>query len=213
LTTKGGALNGIIKHNLKGQGYPCVSLNFHDIYEYSKILDKFSDHVKHSQAAANLGLPSEQSLLKRFFRFEDKLVWLTPFSYSPDKERTGGFNDEEHLLLNLNTKVHMNEYYKLARSNMGADFVVAPTEQITSNSGKKKRKRALKAAAKTSKQLAKMSRDEDVKAVLLTGVTLGDEAGLDTFDMRNFVKEVFGDEEQESKIVDEVDGFMIYGTD
>ena len=45
MTTKGGALNGIIKHNLKGQGYPCVSLNFHDIYEYSKILDKFSDHV------------------------------------------------------------------------------------------------------------------------------------------------------------------------
>jgi hypothetical protein len=50
-------------------------------------------------------------VLKRFFRFEDKLLWLTPFAYSPDKERTGGFNDEEHLMLNLNTKVHMSEYY------------------------------------------------------------------------------------------------------
>ncbi len=78
------------------------------------------------------------------------MVWLTPFAYSAEKERTGGFNDEEHLLLNLNTKVHMSEYFKLAQ-HMGPDFVVAPTEQITSNSGKKKRKRALKAAAKTSK--------------------------------------------------------------
>lgn len=97
-------------------------------------------------------------MLKRFFRFEDKLLWLTPFAYSPDKERTGGFNDEEHLMLNLNTKVHMSEYYQFA-SGMGPDFVVAPTEQITSHSGKKKRKRALKAAAKTSKQLAKIFRE------------------------------------------------------
>ena len=48
MTTKGGALNGIIKHNLKDQSYPGVSLNFHDIYEYSKILDKFKEQVKHS---------------------------------------------------------------------------------------------------------------------------------------------------------------------
>ncbi len=44
----------------------------------------------------------------------------------------------------------MSEYYQLAK-DMNPDFVVAPTEQITSHSGKKKRKRALKAAAKTSK--------------------------------------------------------------
>ena len=99
-------------------------------------------------------------MLKRFFRFEDKLVWLTPFAYSPDKERTGGFNDEEHLMLNLNTKVHMSEYYQFA-GGMGPDIVVAPTEQITSHSGKKKRKRALKAAAKTSKQMAKMFRESE----------------------------------------------------
>ncbi len=49
--------------------------------------------------------------------------------------------------------------------------------------------------------------------MLLTAVTLGDDGGLDTFDMRAFVKDIFGEESDESKIVDEIDGFMIYGTD
>ena len=44
-------------------------------------------------------------------------------------------------------------------------------------------------------------------------MTLGDDGGLDTFDMRAFVKEMFGEEGNDSKILDEVDGFMIYGTD
>lgn len=144
-------------------------------------------------------------------------MWLTPFAYSADKERTGGFNDEEHLMLNLNTKVHMSEYYQFAK-DMGPDFVVAPTEQITSHSGKKKRKRALKAAAKSSKQLAKIFKEDHEAAthqpILLTGVTLGDEGGLDTFDMRTFVKDVFGENEDGSaRIADEVQGFMVYGTD
>jgi hypothetical protein len=50
--------------------------------------------------------------------------------------------------------------------------------------------------------------------VLLTSVTLGDEGGLDTFDMRTFVKDVFGENEDGSaRIADEVQGFMVYGTD
>jgi hypothetical protein len=198
---------------LREQGYPAVSLNFHDLYEYKFSLNKFKEHIQiHSHQ--RLGSDDESSLLKRFFRFDkNKLLWMTPFAYSGDKERTGGFNDEDHLLLNLNTKVPMTEYYEMAVT-MGPDFVVAPTEQITSHSGKKKRKRALKASAKSSKTLAKIIRQQQHQPVLLTPVTLGDEGGLDTFDMRTFVKDVFGENEDGSpRIADEVQGFMIYGTD
>jgi hypothetical protein len=78
-------------------------------------------------------------------------VFLTPFSHSHDsKERVSCFNDEEHLLLNFKTKVHVREYYQMAEK-WGADIVVSPCEQVTSESGKKKRKRALKAAGKHTK--------------------------------------------------------------
>jgi hypothetical protein len=49
LTTKGGALNGILKHNLRDQTYPGVSLNFHDLFEYKFSLTKFKEHLQHAQ--------------------------------------------------------------------------------------------------------------------------------------------------------------------
>ena len=82
-------------------------------------------------------------------------MWLTPFSYSETRERVGGFNDEEHLLVNSKSKVHVKEYFKMAEE-FGPDFVVTPCEQVTHESGRKKRKRALKASAKHSKTLAKL---------------------------------------------------------
>jgi hypothetical protein len=46
LTTKGGALNGIIKQNLKDSNYSQVSLNMHDMLEYSETLSKFKEYIK-----------------------------------------------------------------------------------------------------------------------------------------------------------------------
>lgn len=89
----------------------------------------------------------QTDVFKRFFRYEDKLVWLTPFSYSADREKTGGFNDDDWYLLNSKTKVKVDEYFTMAQK-WGADVVVSPCEQATITSGKKKRKRSLKAAAK-----------------------------------------------------------------
>ena len=42
---------------------------------------------------------------------------------------------------------------------------------------------------------------------------LGDESGMDTFEMRHYVKEVLGTDEDPEKAIDQLDGFMIYGTD
>ncbi len=44
---------------------------------------------------------------------------------------------------------------------------------------------------------------------MLASVTLGDDGGLETFDIRHFIKEVLGEGEEKPQI----DGFMIYGTD
>jgi hypothetical protein len=198
-----GALNGIIKHNLKDTKYPGVALSLHDMHEYTNTLAKFKDHLRVKE-------PETTSLLKRFFRYEDKLVWLTPFAHSGDKERTGGFNDEEHFLLNLKTKVHAKEYFDMAQ-NWGADFVVAPCEQVTASSGKRKRKRSLKAAGKHISQLSKLMAEEDVP--LLASVTLGDDTGLDNYEMRQFISQVLTKKEGEEDPQAGIDGFMIYGTD
>jgi len=45
LTTKGGALNGILQHNLRDQSYPGISLNFHDLFDYKLSLTKFKEHI------------------------------------------------------------------------------------------------------------------------------------------------------------------------
>jgi hypothetical protein len=128
LSTRGGTLNGIIKHNLKDTNYTQVALNLHDMHEYTETLTKFKEHLgKSTKPLACQGLPDSKSTLKRFFRFEDKLVWLTPFSYSEARERIGGFNDEEHFLVNSKTKMHVKEYFKMAEE-FGPDFVVTPCE-------------------------------------------------------------------------------------
>ena len=49
LTTRGGALNGIIKHNLRETGYTQVALNLHDMHEYSETLSKFREHLLSSK--------------------------------------------------------------------------------------------------------------------------------------------------------------------
>ena len=38
---------------------------------------------------------------------------------------------------------------------------------------------------------------------------------MDNFEMRHYIKEVFGNEEEKEseKAIDQLDGFMIYGTD
>lgn len=72
---------------------------------------------------------------------------FTPFSYSLDKERVSGFNDETHFQVNFKHKVHVNDYFDFAIQN-GSDLIVAPCEQVTFTSGKKKRKRSQKAALK-----------------------------------------------------------------
>ena len=40
-----GALNGIIKHNLRSVAYPSVSINLHDLHAYSETLTAFKSHV------------------------------------------------------------------------------------------------------------------------------------------------------------------------
>ena len=68
-------------------------------------MTKYIEHIKTQDAP---------SAIKSFFKFEDKLVWLTPFAYSSERERTVGFADEDQLLLNFRHKVHVNEYYEMA---------------------------------------------------------------------------------------------------
>jgi len=110
---------------LRESTYDSVSLNLHDLHEYTDTLTKFREHLSKGLTAP--GLPTEKSVLKRFFRFEDKMVWLTPFSYSDARERVSGFNDEEHFLVNSRTKIHAREYFKMAEE-LGPDFVVTPCE-------------------------------------------------------------------------------------
>jgi hypothetical protein len=50
-------------------------------------------------------------------------------------------------------------------------------------------------------------RDKDTPVI--ASVMLGEENGLDSFDMRQYLKDVVGDEETQKGI----DGYMIYGTD
>lgn len=153
----------------------------HDLHDYTGTMEKFIEHIKGEE---------ERSALKRFFRYEDKHVWLTPFSYSADqKERTGGFNDDEHFLLNLKTKVKVTDYFEMAGA-WGPDFVVTPCEQVTAASGKKKRKRSLKAGAKHALALARLIRDAGEDKAVLASVMLGDEGGLDTYEMRHFLRTV-----------------------
>ena len=59
LTTRGGALNGIIKHNLREQAYPGVSINFHDLFEYKLSLTKFREHLQQGQHHQRLGSQDE----------------------------------------------------------------------------------------------------------------------------------------------------------
>ena len=176
-------------------------------------MTKFRDHLGKGLPAP--GLPTEKSVLKRFFRYEDKIVWLTPFSYSDAREKVGGFNDEEHFLINSKTKIPAREYFKMAEE-FGPDFVVTPCEQVTHESGKKKRKRSLKASVKHAKTLAKLLLDSPEHPAVLSSVMLGDEGGLDNFEMRHYAKEVFGADDQEEdpeRAINQLDGFMIYGTD
>jgi tRNA-guanine family transglycosylase len=139
--------------------------------------------------------------VKRYFRYEDKQVWLTPFSYSTEREKTGGFNDEDHFLLNSRTKVSADSYFEMARK-WAPDFVVTPCEQVTHTSGKKKRRRSLKTAAKHAVRMAKELKEGQP---VIASVMLGDEHGLDTFEMRHYMNAIDG--------VEGFDGYMVYGTD
>ena len=85
-----GALNGIIKHNLKEINYEMVSLNFHDMNDFKDTLYKFKESKKGEEKDEN----KPGNHLKRYFNYEDKLVMLAPFSYSADKEKVTGFNDD-----------------------------------------------------------------------------------------------------------------------
>ena len=145
-------------------------------------------------------LSEGESAIKRYFRYEDKQVWLTPFSYSTEKEKTAGFNDEDQYLLNSRNKVSVETYFQMAKA-WGADFVVTPCEQVTHISGKKKRKRSLKAAAKHAATLAKSLKDD---IPVIASVVLGDDNGLDSFEMRHYMKTMDGEQ---------IDGYMVYGTD
>jgi len=90
-------------------------LNFHDLHDFKQTLSKFKETISHKgDHQIQTGNPEVKSALKRFFRYEDKLLWLTPFSYSNEREKTGGFNDEEHFLLNSKTKVHVHEYFDMS---------------------------------------------------------------------------------------------------
>lgn len=79
------------------------------------------------------------------------------------------------------------EYYNQISDIGGADIMVVPCEQVTQDSGKKKRRRALKMSIKHSKAMAKQ---ENKQYALLSSVTIGDEKGLDTYEMREYIKEV-----------------------
>ena len=165
-------------------GIASVALALHDMHDFTKALTAFPG-----------------SEVKRFFRYEDKQVWLTPFSYSAEKEKTGGFNDEDHFLLNSRTKVSADAYFEMARK-WAPDFIVTPCEQVTHTSGKKKRRRSLKAAAKHAVRMAKELKEGQP---VIASVMLGDEHGLDTFEMRHYMNALDG--------VEGFDGYMVYGTD
>lgn len=51
--------------------------------------------------------------MKKYFKHEDKIVFFTPFPYFKEKERVGGFNDDQHLLLNGREKVNIKDYYAM----------------------------------------------------------------------------------------------------
>jgi hypothetical protein len=38
---------------------------------------------------------------------------FTPFPYSTDKERMGGYNDEDYYQLNGLEKVHVDQYFEM----------------------------------------------------------------------------------------------------
>ena len=88
--------------------------------------------------------------------------------------------------------------------------MVSPCEQVTLTSGKKKRKRSLNAAAKHAQTLAKLMKEE---IPVLASVMLGDEAGLDNFEMRHYIKEVLGEPSVYGEEPANLGGFMVYGTD
>jgi len=50
---------------------------------------------------------------------------------------------------------------------------------------------------------------------VLASVMLGDEAGLDNFEMRHYIKEVLGEPSvyEEEPVTANLDGFMVYRTD
>ena len=49
--------------------------------------------------------------VKKYFNYEDKLVMLSPFSYSDKQEKVSGFNDDAHYLLNGKHKVKLQLNY------------------------------------------------------------------------------------------------------
>ena len=63
--------------------------------------------------------------------------------------------------------------------------------------------------------MAKLLLDSPEHPAVLSSVMLGDEGGLDNFEMRHYAKEVFGADGQEDpeRAINQLDGFMIYGTD
>ena len=103
LTSYRGALSSMTKYNIKGVDYPLVSLNFVDLHGYAATLQKYQNHLEQKE----IDNP-KRTHLKRYFNYQDKLVMLTPFPYSADnKERLGGFNDDQLLHLNNREKVYL----------------------------------------------------------------------------------------------------------
>ena len=84
-----------------------ISLNFHDMFEYKGTLGKYKEHL------VKVGKEGENSL-KRYFNYNDKLVVLSPFSYSLDKEKVSGFNDDVHFLLNGRHKVYFKNILRFS---------------------------------------------------------------------------------------------------
>ena len=67
----------------------------------------------------------------------------------------------------------------------------------------------MKASAKHSKSLAKLLLEaQDHSPAVLSSVMLGEDTGMDTFEMRHYAKELFGEND-----IKALDGFMLYGTD
>ena len=112
---------------------------------------------------------------------------LSPFAYS-QKETVGAFNDEEHLLVRGKDKLSVKDW--IERVGQEVDAVVVPVEQVTPESGKKKRKRAVKMSLKQTKMIVKRER----QYALISSVTLGDEKGLYNYEIREYIKEIVQDE-------------------